>query len=131
MITGNYRFSYADSVQNPVRAFCRRIHPHHKHHCKCFSRVRHQPRSFELPLPLSLNLLYANNTTADTEEMKKVFPLNDSVVENSKCEWKCRKVNDGYATQIIGFDFANGTTFCKVYEISDLNLDLKRQVHMY
>ena len=59
-------------------------------------------------LLLSLNLLYANNTTADTEEMKKVFPLNDSVVENSKCEWKCRKVNDGYATQI-----------------SDLNLDLK------
>ena len=76
-------------------------------------------------LLLSLNLLYANNTTADTEEMKKVFPLNDSVVENSKCEWKCRKVNDGYATQIIGFDFANGTTFCKVYEKSDLNLDLK------
>ena len=57
--------------------------------------------------------------------MKKVFPLNDSVVENSKCEWKCRKVNNGYAMQIIGFDFANGTTFCKVYEISDLNLDLK------
>lgn len=76
-------------------------------------------------LLLSLNILYANNATADTEEMKKVFPLNDSVVENSKCEWKCRKVNDGYATQIIGFDFANGTTFCKVYEISDLNLDLK------
>ncbi|WP_300900412.1 hypothetical protein, partial [Helicobacter rodentium] len=50
---------------------------------------------------------------------------NDSVVENSKCEWKCRKVNDGYATQIIGFDFSNGTTFCKVYEKSDLNLDLK------
>ncbi|MCI2236796.1 hypothetical protein NCR96_08890 [Helicobacter sp. 14348-15] len=76
-------------------------------------------------LLLSLNILYANNATADTEEMKKVFPLNDSVVENSKCEWKCRKVNDGYATQIIGFDFANGTTFCKVYEKSDLNLDLK------
>ncbi|WP_416860922.1 hypothetical protein [Helicobacter ganmani] len=76
-------------------------------------------------LLLSLNILYANNATADTEEMKKVFPLNDSVVENSKCEWKCRKVNDGYATQIIGFNFANGTTFCKVYEISDLNLDLK------
>lgn len=76
-------------------------------------------------LLLSLNILYANNATADTEEMKKVFPLNDSVVENSKCEWKCRKVNDGYATQIIGFDFSNGTTFCKVYEISDLNLDLK------
>ena len=76
-------------------------------------------------LLLSLNLLYANNATADTEEMKKVFPINDSVVENSKCEWKCRKVNDGYATQIIGFDFSNGTTFCKVYEKSDLNLDLK------
>ena len=76
-------------------------------------------------LLLSLNILYANNATADTEEMKKVFPLNDSVVENSKCEWKCRKVNNGYAMQIIGFDFANGTTFCKVYEISDLNLDLK------
>lgn len=76
-------------------------------------------------LLLSLNLLYANNATADTEEMKKVFPLNDSVIENSKCEWKCRKVNDGYATQIIGFDFSNGTTFCKVYEKSDLNLDLK------
>lgn len=74
---------------------------------------------------LLLSLKLFANTTADTEEMKKVFPLNDSVVENSKCEWKCRKVNDGYATQIIGFDFANGTTFCKVYEISDLNLDLK------
>ncbi|WP_276950833.1 hypothetical protein [Helicobacter rodentium] len=74
---------------------------------------------------LLLSLKLFANTTADTEEMKKVFPLSDSVVENSKCEWKCRKVNDGYATQIIGFDFANGTTFCKVYEISDLNLDLK------
>ena len=74
---------------------------------------------------LLLSLKLFANATVDTEEMKKVFPLNDSVVENSKCEWKCRKVNDGYATQIIGFDFANGTTFCKVYETSDLSLDLK------
>ncbi len=79
----------------------------------------------EIIVFLLLSLKLFADATADTEEMRKVFPLNDSVVENSKCEWKCRKVKEGYATQIIGFDFANGTTFCKVYEISDLNLDLK------
>lgn len=58
-------------------------------------------------------------------ELAKIFPKNDAVVENEACSWKCREVNDGYATQIIGFNFTNGTTFCKVYEKSNLDLDLK------
>ncbi|EAI7269765.1 hypothetical protein B0619_07270 [Campylobacter lari] len=63
-----------------------------------------------------------------TEEMKKVFvDLNDDVIDSSrdKDKWVCRKVKEGYATQIIGFDFKSGTTFCRVYKQTNFDLDLK------
>lgn len=74
---------------------------------------------FLAPLFFLPFLLFAANP-ADN-----VFPANDAFIKDGKCEWKCRNVNSNYATQIVGFDFANGTTFCRVYEKNDLDLDLK------
>lgn len=40
------------------------------------------------------------NTTK--EELKKIFVReDDEIVNNGKCEWKCRDVKSGYTTQII------------------------------
>lgn len=66
----------------------------------------------------------SSQTTA--EEMKKIFANpNDDIIDNGECEWKCREVNEGYGTQIIGFDFKNGITFCRVYKQTNFDLDLK------
>lgn len=60
-----------------------------------------------------------------SERLTNVFTSQtDDVVSNGSCSWECRDVNDGYVTQIIGFDFKNGTTFCNVFLESDLNQDL-------
>ncbi|EAI2137214.1 hypothetical protein EKP34_06055 [Campylobacter upsaliensis] len=60
------------------------------------------------------------------EEQKKIFSnLDDDVVNNGKCSWECRDVKSGYSTQIIGFDFKNGVTYCRAYKKVDLELDLK------
>lgn len=68
----------------------------------------------------------ATQGSTTIEEQKKIFSnLNDAIVDNGKCSWECRDVKSGYATQIIGFDFKNGKTFCRVYKKEDLNLDLK------
>lgn len=50
------------------------------------------------------------------EEMAKIFPSNDSVVKEGTCSFECRKVSGGYGTQIVGYDFVNGVTFCSVFE---------------
>ena len=64
-------------------------------------------------------------TNSIDELRKKVFKnTNDSVIKGNGCSWECRDVNDGYATQISGFDFKNARTFCKVYQSSDLTYDL-------
>lgn len=90
-----------------------------------------------LILLLCLNsMVFANGTGANTspnppgsttiDEQKKIFvSLNDDVISNGKCTWECRDVKSGYATQIIGFDFKNGTTYCRVYKKEELELDLK------
>ncbi|HED4583599.1 TPA: hypothetical protein R4426_001327 [Campylobacter jejuni] len=58
--------------------------------------------------------------------MQKIFSnRNDDIETNDGCSWECRKVNSGYGTQIIGFDFKNGTTFCRVYKNEHFDLDLK------
>ena len=64
-------------------------------------------------------------TNSIDELRKKVFKnTNDSVIKGNGCSWECRDVNDGYATQISGFDFKSARTFCKVYQSSDLTYDL-------
>lgn len=50
------------------------------------------------------------------EEMAKIFPSNDSVVKEGTCSFECRKVSGDYGTQIVGYDFVNGVTFCSVFE---------------
>lgn len=58
-------------------------------------------------------------------EMRKIFSQEDAVVRNGKCSFECRKVNDGYGTQIIGYDFKNGMTYCSVFELSNQELPLR------
>ncbi|HEC1830280.1 TPA: hypothetical protein R1782_001651 [Campylobacter coli] len=81
---------------------------------------------FTLVSILSANEKPPPNPQTNLEEMKKIFTnLNDDIVDNGVCTWECRDVKDGYSTQITGFDFKNGTTFCKLFQDTDLNLDLK------
>lgn len=40
------------------------------------------------------------------------------------CSWECRDVKGDYATQIIGFDFKSGTTYCKAFQQDNLDQDL-------
>lgn len=56
--------------------------------------------------------------------MQKIFVDDDSIVEKRTCSWECRDVSNNYATQIVGFDFKKGKTFCKVYEKTNLKQDL-------
>ncbi|EBH4141393.1 hypothetical protein ACPDI1_000542 [Campylobacter jejuni] len=82
---------------------------------------------------LLFNFLFAEGTNngqgvvseTTKEEMQKIFPDSDDIETNDRCSWECRKVNSGYGTQIIGFDFKNGTTFCRVYKNENFDLDLK------
>lgn len=83
---------------------------------------------------LLFNFLFAEGTNngqgvvseTTKEEMQKIFSnRNDDIETNDRCSWECRKVNSGYGTQIIGFDFKNGTTFCRVYKNENFDLDLK------
>ncbi|WP_270975455.1 hypothetical protein [Campylobacter helveticus] len=59
-------------------------------------------------------------TTA--KEMEKIFKSpNDAVINNGKCTWECRDVKSGYVTQISGFDFKEGITYCRIYERNNLD----------
>lgn len=60
-----------------------------------------------------------SQTTA--QELKKIFPKDDAIVDNGKCSWECRDVKSGYVAQISGFDFKNGITYCRVYEKNNLD----------
>ena len=62
------------------------------------------------------------------QEMADVFlNSNDSVVNNGtgSCSFKCREVKSGYGTQVVGYDFANGITYCSVFEMNNMNMPLK------
>lgn len=56
-----------------------------------------------------LSFSYANqgqtsSTPASfTEQEKKIF--GNSAISGAECEFRCREVSSGYATQITGFDF--------------------------
>lgn len=56
-----------------------------------------------------LSFSYANqgqtsSTPASfTEQEKKIF--GNSAISGAGCEFRCREVSSGYATQITGFDF--------------------------
>ncbi|HIF9806851.1 TPA: hypothetical protein ACX8VE_001699 [Campylobacter jejuni] len=86
---------------------------------------------FNFSLALAQNTSSGNGnqgTISETtaEEMNRIFANpNDSIVSTNTCSWECREVKSGYSTQIVGFDFKNGITFCKVFKEADLNLDLK------
>ena len=61
-----------------------------------------------------------------TQEMAKIFANpNDAIITNGACEFKCRNVNPGYVTQINGFDFAGGVTYCEIFKENDLEKPLK------
>lgn len=80
-------------------------------------------------LLIFINILFANTQNSQSSsvsettqaELAKIFPKNDAVVENEACSWKCRDVNNGYVTQISGFDFKNGITYCRVFEMENLD----------
>ena len=75
----------------------------------------------------SLFLVFSNMKADDVidEKLADIFvSTDDKIVENGSCSWECRDVNDGYVTQIIGFDFKSGTTYCKVFASDNLDLDL-------
>ncbi|BDB65726.1 hypothetical protein T36_2205 (plasmid) [Helicobacter cinaedi] len=74
-------------------------------------------------------LLLANGNQQSAEnasvnqKAKKVFSSNTDIISKN-CSWECRDVNSGYVTQISGFDFKNGRTFCKVFDETNLTQDL-------
>ena len=60
------------------------------------------------------------------EEMRDIFTNeNDSIVEGGACSYECRQVKGGYGTQIVGYDFVNGVTFCSVFEMGEQEKPLK------
>lgn len=66
----------------------------------------------------------ASSTPASfTEQEKKIF--GNSAISGAGCEFRCREVSSGYATQITGFDFTNGTTYCAVYTENNLEENLR------
>lgn len=68
--------------------------------------------------------LFGNPLLAtDQEQIANIYVQNDSVV-NGTCSFKCREVKAGFQTQIIGYDFANGITYCSVKETTNF-LDTK------
>ncbi|WP_180383546.1 hypothetical protein [Campylobacter vicugnae] len=68
--------------------------------------------------------LFGNPLLAtDQEQIANIYVKNDSVV-NGTCSFKCREVKAGFQTQIIGYDFSNGITYCSVKETTNF-LDTK------
>ena len=68
--------------------------------------------------------LFGNPLLAtDQEQIANIYVKNDSVV-NGTCSFKCREVKSGFQTQIIGYDFSNGITYCSVKETTNF-LDTK------
>ncbi|WP_300827221.1 MULTISPECIES: hypothetical protein [Helicobacter] len=73
---------------------------------------------------LSCGISMANTTTGVSVEAKIFSNPNDKIISGGACSWECRDVNKGYATQIIGFDFKSGTTYCKAFQQDNLDQDL-------
>lgn len=64
----------------------------------------------------------SNISETTAQEMAKIFKSpNDAIVNSGKCSWECRDVKSGYVTQISGFDFKEGITYCRIYEENNLD----------
>lgn len=107
-----------------------------------FNTLKNVLKSLLLPfvvLGLSVNLAFADGNTnpnssqniqttpeSITQEMAKIFVnTNDAVIDTGTCEFKCRDVKANYVTQINGFDFVNGTTFCEIFKKEERDSPLK------
>ena len=107
-----------------------------------FNTLKNAVKSMLLPfvvLGLFVNLAFADENTnfsqnitttpeSITQEMSRIFvnpdPLS-ATITSGNCEFKCRDVKDNYVTQINGFDFANGITYCEIFDKKDLLNPLK------
>lgn len=69
-------------------------------------------------------LLSCEISMANTIEEKVFSNPNDKIINGGACSWECRDVKGDYATQIIGFDFKSGTTYCKAFQQDNLDQDL-------
>lgn len=79
-------------------------------------------------LKISIILLFVifnNHLIASSvqEQIANIYTKDDAVV-NGSCSFKCREVKSGFQTQISGYDFANGITYCSV-KTNDKYLDTK------
>ena len=74
---------------------------------------------------ISLFVIFNNHLIAssDQEQIANIYTKDDAVV-NGTCSFKCREVKSGFQTQIIGYDFSNGVTYCSVKETTNF-LDTK------
>ncbi|WP_187106949.1 hypothetical protein [Campylobacter hyointestinalis] len=74
---------------------------------------------------ISLFVIFNNHLIASSvqEQIANIYTKDDAVV-NGTCSFKCREVKSGFQTQIIGYDFANGVTYCSVKETTNF-LDTK------
>ncbi|AHE95206.1 hypothetical protein [Campylobacter fetus] len=74
---------------------------------------------------ISLFVIFNNHLIASSvqEQIANIYTKDDAVV-NGSCSFKCREVKSGFQTQIIGYDFANGVTYCSVKETTNF-LDTK------
>ncbi|WP_096030460.1 hypothetical protein [Campylobacter lanienae] len=74
---------------------------------------------------ISLFVIFNNHLIAssDQEQIANIYTKDDAVV-NGTCSFKCREVKTGFQTQISGYDFANGITYCSV-KTNDKYLDTK------
>ena len=74
---------------------------------------------------ISLFVIFNNHLIAssDQEQIANIYTKDDAVV-NGTCSFKCREVKTGFQTQIIGYDFSNGVTYCSVKETTNF-LDTK------
>lgn len=70
------------------------------------------------------NLINAEDDLKQQIEAKIFSNPNDYIIDSQQCTWECRDVKSGYATQITGFDFKNGMTYCKVFNENNLDQDL-------
>ncbi|KAA3682592.1 hypothetical protein E3U40_10120 [Campylobacter fetus subsp. venerealis] len=74
---------------------------------------------------ISLFVIFNNHLIASSvqEQIANIYTKDDAVV-NGSCSFKCREVKSGFQTQISGYDFANGVTYCSVKETTNF-LDTK------
>ena len=70
-------------------------------------------------LVLFNNYSMANNVSQKQDSYEDIFIANDAVIDTGTCSFQCRKVKEGYGTQITSIDISSGRTFCKVFPINN------------